>query len=149
MDRVWATLNIPLSMYRDNVREACEDYVDHYGGSIYMLENLGLVQLENSEAIDGEFENLERFLVAIEVPFDRYTSQDVNVPEGKRVYRPATDKQEKIDAYIRLCEKTRFMYAHEIEAYMDADGDDFKSMLTEAMEVLCFDDYPSLEDYND
>lgn len=149
MDRIWASLTVPLSMYSEKVRMAFEEYIDSSGGCIEAREELGLAWVENNETNCGEFPDLEERLIELEVPFDRYTSNEgIEFPEHRRVYRPACGGLSAVDMNIMLVDREPFILAWAIRECMHLDGDEFKLAVTSLLNEHCPDDYLKLEAYN-
>jgi hypothetical protein len=92
----WATIEFPVNRIDEEIKKALEDYNVQFNGLTPIeeddeprVENVGgIFNLHLSEVNYGEYEDLEKLLVAKEIPFDRQTGTDWNVAPKLRVYRP-------------------------------------------------------------
>ena len=67
-----------------------------------VLEDNGVIYIEDEHALDGRFHTLEADLIALKISFDRVSSGYLEMQPEERRYRPATDKTNAIDTTITL-----------------------------------------------
>ena len=87
MPRSAATIRFPAKFLDAGINKELADY---YGESENGEPDIeaGIFTLEDGEARDGEFEDLETLLIEKGIPFDRTSYQDWNRPPVLRVFRP-------------------------------------------------------------
>lgn len=82
-DRFWGRLEFPVQFYLGDVKDSLDDY---------RFENQefidGLVRLEDSQAANGRFDELEELLIENNVPFDRVSDSYCEFSAEVRYFRP-------------------------------------------------------------
>jgi hypothetical protein len=94
----WATINFPEKEIDPEIRKYLqEDYgvqfeVEEGPASKYFSVDIetadGIFGMQDGDASDGEFTELEMMLVEKGIPFDRETGMDWQIGPRKRIFRP-------------------------------------------------------------
>jgi hypothetical protein len=108
-------------MMRKAVKDAFyEEFGENYGGEIEEYD--GLISYQNDYAADGKFETLEDKLVALNVPFDRWSAGDGSYCPESREYRPKNDLHDEIDTELCLaCDGMPYIEVGELNAILAED----------------------------
>ena len=115
-DRYWGRIQFPVSMIDEDIREALEaegvDFdkkgrpVTVYG---FVQVEDGIFTLENAEAENGAFEDLEDTLKVAGVPFDRKSSEYFDYPAEEAIFRPGKNGDPPMDLEFILSDGEPFI----------------------------------------
>lgn len=96
---MYAVIRIPASLknkvFEDEVLETIRSIAKEYGAE--ESEDNGVIEYSSTDLRDGEFSELEDYLIKLSIPFDRYTEESPESSGYIRYYRPDINYDEEID----------------------------------------------------
>ena len=115
-DRYWGRIQFPVSMIDEDIREAMEaegvDF-DEKGRPItvygFVQVEDGIFTMENAQAENGAFEDLEDTLKVAGVPFDRESSEYCEYPAEEAIFRPGKNGNPPIELVFILSDGEPFL----------------------------------------
>lgn len=147
-DKYWGRIEFPVAMLDEDIREALEavGVVFQNGRPVEVAEfveiNEGIFRLEDSQAENGAFEDLEDTLEVAGVPFDRQSSEYFDYAAEKAIFRPGKNGNPPLELSIMLSDGEPFIKLSQLRELMAQGIKAIRSYVNSN-----FPTYPPLSEY--
>lgn len=136
-----ASLTIPAAFYTGKVRKQL-DRAHADGADVHPYVDARVVSVSDVSAEDGEFEDLEEWLVNHGVPFDRhsdgYCDGYMQIPPCVRSYRPAEGDRSAVDVEYNLTESGEaYLARDDVLRCLEGPADDVAMAIRALIEREC------------